>query len=295
MSNEINKAFVQQFSDNLIHLLNQEGSMLADTVRKESVQAKYHHFDRIGRGSVVKKTSRHQDTPQNDVAHSRRRVILEDYLWADLIDDEDKVRMLVDPTSDYAKAAAWDMGIQIDKIILAAMTGNAQSIDASDSSSNVALTLTVDEDIGSANSNLNVAKLREAARLIRGSSGGIAGQMYCVINSDALAALLAETEVTSSDYNTVKALVSGEIDSFLGFKFKVVKDGLLSGAGSEADPILCVAYLQRSMGLAMGQDIKIRISERDDKNYATQVHATMSIGATRIEEEGVVSIQCVQT
>lgn len=300
MSTEINKAFVQQFSGNLIHLLNQEGSMLMNTVRMDKVTGKYAHFDRLGRGTVVKRTSRHSDTPLNDTAHSRRRVILDDYEWGDLIDKQDEIRMLIDPTSDYARAAAWDLGIQVDQIIVDGLHGNALSIDSSDSSSNVALPASqiIDEDFGTGtDSNLTVEKLIEARRLIAQHAGMIRGNLHCVVNSSALHNLLGETEVASFDYNSVKALVRGEIDTFLGMKFHTVKDGILPGTadGTDTDPVLVYVYLEDAMGLAVGQDIQVRISERVDKSYATQVYACMTMGSVRIEEEKVVRIECVQS
>lgn len=299
MSTETTKAFVQQFSDNLMHLINQEGSMLRDKVRQDTVTGKYHHFDRLGRGSVIKRTTRHGDTPQNDVAHSRRRVILDDYEWGDLIDSQDKVRMLIEPTSDYALAAAYDMGIKMDEIIVEALNGNSLSIDAADSSSNVALPSTqiVDEDFGATNANLTVAKLIESKRVLLKHAGSLMGEASIVVNASALASLLNETEVSSADYNTVKALVNGEIDTFMGYKFITVKDGILPGTadGTDTDPVRCFVFLKRSVGLAVGQDLNVRIAERADKSFATQVYAAMSIGATRIEEEGVVAIECVQS
>lgn len=298
MSTEINTAFVQQFKGNLLHLLNQEGSMLMGAVKLEKVVGKYAHFDRLGRGTVVKRTTRHGDTPINDTAHSRRRVILDDYEWGDLIDSQDKVRMLIDPTSDYARAAAWDLGIKIDEIIIAALGGNSLAIDSTDASSNVALPAgqIVDEDFGTADSNLTVAKLIEARRLLMKHSGGIREPLHIVVNSSAIAALLGDTNVTSSDFNTVQALVRGEIDTYLGMKFHVVKDGILDGTadGTDSDPVLCMVFMSSALGLGIGKDINVRISERDDKSYATQVYASMTMGAVRIEEEKVVAIQCVQ-
>ncbi len=300
MSTEIGKAHVQQFSSNLIHLLNQEGSILMPTVRTERVVGKYHHFDRIGRGTVVEVTSRHMDTPINDTAHSRRRVDLTDYAWGDMIDKQDKVRMLIDPTSDYTKAAAWDLGEQVDKIIIDALNGNAKSIDENDSSSNVALPTDsiVDEDFGTGtDTNLTVEKLREARRRMMRHSGMIRDDLSIVVNASGLDSLLAETEVTSSDFNTVKALVQGEIDTYLGMKFYVVSDGILPGTadGTDTDPVRCFVYQRPGLGLGIGQDIMVQAYERGDKMNNLQVLATMTMGATRIEEERVVAIECVQT
>jgi hypothetical protein len=125
MSTEINKAFVQQFSDNLIMLAQQKGTRLMGAVRTKKTVGKYDHFDRIGKVSAQKRTSRHGDTPQIDTPHSRRRVIMDDYEWADLIDRQDEIRMLVDPRSAYAQSGAHALGRKMDELILDAATGNA--------------------------------------------------------------------------------------------------------------------------------------------------------------------------
>ena len=102
--------------------------------------------------------------------------------------------------------------------------------------------------------------------------------------------LLNVTQVTSSDYATVKALAQGTLDSFLGFKF--IRTQRL---GTDSDGNRQVtAWAKSGIGLALGADIKTKISERDDKNYATQVFLSMTIGATRIEEEKVVEIACTE-
>lgn len=297
MSIEVNKAFVQQFSDNLMHLAQQRGSRLMETIMMQNVVGKYAHFDRLGATSAVKRTTRHGDTPLIDSAHSRRRVSMDDYEWADLIDNQDKVRMLISPESDYAKAGAWALGRSMDDIIIEAATGNAASIDANDSSSNVALPSSqiVDEDFGTADSNLTVAKLREAKRILDSNDVDPEEERFCIVNASALSSLLGETEVTSSDFNTVRALVQGELDTFLGFRFLRTERLLGTADGTDTDPVTCLAYARSGLGIALGQDINVRISERDDKSYATQVYASMTMGAVRVEEEKVVSIECVQS
>jgi len=297
MSNEVNKAFVQQFSDNLIQLAQQRGSRLMPTVMNKKVVGKYAHFDRLGSTVAQLKVSRHGDTPLISTPHSRRRVSMNDYEWADLIDSNDEVRMLIDPRSAYAEAGAWALGRAMDDVIIAAATGNAVSIDASDASSNVALPSgqIVDEDFSAADSNLTVEKLIEARRILMANDIDMSEQLYLVHNADALASLLNENEVQSFDYNTVKALVRGEVDTFMGFKFIRTERLLGTADGTDTDPVKCLAYAKSGIGLAMGKDIGVRISERDDKSYSTQVFANMTIGATRVEDEKVVEIQCVQS
>lgn len=297
MSNQVNNAFVQQFADSLIHLAQQQGSRLMSTVMVKSVVGKYAHFDRLGATAAVKRTSRHGDTPQIDTPHSRRRLVLEDYEWADLIDNQDELRMLIDPTSAYAKAGAWALGRSLDGIIRDAAVGNARSISAADASSNVAFdsNMVVDEDFGSANSNLTFEKLNEARRLLKKQNIDMNEPMYCIANASALSSLLLESEIQSIDTNTVRALVNGEIDSFMGFKFIHYEDLTGVADGTDTDPVDVLVYAKSAIGLGMGQDIKVRISERDDKSYATQVYACMTAGAVRIEEEKIAIIECVQS
>ena len=296
MSTEINKAFVQQFSNNLIHLAQQRGSRLANTVRKDTIKGKYAHFDRLGKTSAVKRTSRHGDTPLIDSAHSRRRVSIDDYEWADLIDRQDEVRLLIDPRSSYAESGAWALGRILDDIIRDAALGNSVSIDASDSSSNIALPASqkVDEDFGVANSNLTIEKLIEAKRIMAANDVMMDDPMTFVYNASAQSSLMNETEIQSADYNTIRALVRGEINTFLGFDF-ILYNRIQGTLSNDIDPFKCFCYAKSGIGLAMGQDINVRISERSDKSYSTQVYASMTAGAVRIEEEKVVEVQCYQT
>ena len=91
MSNQITTAFVQQYSSNVQMLAQQMGSRLREAVDVESVTGKNSYFDQVGVTAAQVRTSRHASTPQIDTPHSRRRVCLADYEWADLIDDADKV------------------------------------------------------------------------------------------------------------------------------------------------------------------------------------------------------------
>ena len=125
MSSQITEAFVQQYSNNVQMLSQQKGSLLRGVVDVETVVGKHAYFERIGAVSAQKRVSRHSDTPQIDTPHSRRRVSMADYEWADLIDQQDRVRTLIDPTSSYALAAAYAMGRSMDDEIIEAVSGNA--------------------------------------------------------------------------------------------------------------------------------------------------------------------------
>jgi len=291
MSVEINKAFSQKFRDAFIHLVQQKGSRLREYVRSNTdVVGKYDHFDRLGATSAQRITSRHADTPLISTPHSRRRVSLEDYNWADMVDKADKVRMLANPTSEYLKAGVNAMGRTIDDVIIAAMLGNAVSVDENDSSSNVALPAAQKVAV-SGTTDMNVDKLRSAKQILDSSDVDPDLPRCIVMKSNQFYDLLGDTQIQSSDYNTVKALVNGEIDTFMGFKF-LRSERLTTDSNGDTQ---CIAWIGDGIGLSMGMDVKTEISERSDKNYSTQVYAQMCLGAVRIEDEKVVEIACTDS
>ena len=283
MSSQITTAFVQQYSANIQMLSQQMGSLLRDKVRLESVVGKNAFFDQVGKVTAVLKTSRHADTPQIDTPHARRRVSLADYEFADLIDQQDKVRLLIDPTSSYAQAAAMAMGRAMDDVVISAALGTAFTGETGSTSTVLPSTQKIVE---SGTAGLTIAKLRTAKEKFDLASVDPSIARFIVVSPRQITDLLGTTEVTSSDFNTVKALANGEINSFLGFNFIV--SNRLSIASSKRK---CIAFAQDGIALAVGKDVQARIDERADKSYATQVYYCMSIGATRMEEEKVVEVQ----
>jgi hypothetical protein len=288
MSNQITTAFVQQYSSNVQMLSQQMGSLLRGVVDVESVVGKNAFFDQVGKTTAVLRSSRHADTPQIDTPHSRRRVSLADYEWADLIDNADKVRLLIDPTSSYAKAAAAAMGRAMDDVIIAALGGTAYTGETG--STSVPLPAGQKPYSASQTDGLTVAKLLKAKELLDLADVDPSLPRFIVVSPKQISDLLNTTEVKSSDFNTVKALAQGQLDSFLGFKF-IVSNRLKFDA-TNTDDRLAYAFTSDAIKLAIGQDVIARIDERADKSYSTQVYYAMSIGATRMEEEKVVEIAC---
>ena len=286
MSTQITTAFVEQYSSNIQMLSQQKGSLLRDKVRVESVTGKNAFFDQVGSVTASVRSTRHADTPQSDTPHSRRRVSLVDYEFADLIDDLDKVRMLVDPTSTYALAAAYAMGRAMDDAIIAAATGSADTGVAG----GTAVALPSSQIIAEAGTTgMTIAKLREAKEIIDLADVDPSLPRHIIVSPKQITDLLGTTEVTSSDFNTVKALAQGDINSFLGFNFVV--SNRLAIATSKRD---CIAFVSDGIGLAVGKDSTARIDERADKGYATQVYYSAAFGATRMEEDKVVKIQAYE-
>ena len=283
MSNQITTAFVQQYSNNVQMLSQQKGSLLRSAVDVETVVGKNAFFDQVGSALAVKRTTRHADTPQMDTPHARRRVSLVDYEYADLIDNQDKIRTLIDPTSSYASAAAYALGRAQDDEIIAALSGTAYTGETGSTATALPSSQKITEG---GTDGLTIAKLRSAKEILDAASVDPSIARYIAVSPKQITDLLGTTEVTSSDFNSVKSLANGEVNSFLGFNF-IVSNRLTSASSKR----LCLVWAMDGCKMAIGQDLMTRIDERSDKGYAHQVYVCQSIGATRMEEDKVVTIQ----
>lgn len=287
MSTQITTAFVNQFSSNVQMLSQQMGSLLRTAVDVETVNGEKAFFDQVGSAAAVLRTSRHADTPLIETPHSRRMVTMADYEYADLIDDQDKVRMLIDPTSTYSRAAAAAMGRAMDDVIISAALGNAKT--GKDGGTTTAFdTANQQIGVGSPAAGLTLAKLLEAKEILDSNDVDPSIPRYIVVSPKQISDLLGDTTVTSSDYNTVKALAQGELNQFVGFNF--ITSNRLGVDGSSYRRV--IAFAMDGIKLAIGKEPTARIDERADKSYATQVYYCQSVGATRMEEAKVVEVLC---
>lgn len=296
MSVQITNAFVDMYKANVYHLTQQKGSKLRRAVRVESITGKSAFFEQIGATSARKRTSRHSDTPRMDTPHARRRVTTESYDWADLVDGEDQIRMLIDPCSQYAEAAAMAMGRAMDdEIVRAADATSYTGVDGSTSTAyNTAMTVTVQvrgPGVTAANLGLNVSKILEAAERLGTQDVDPDEEKYMIVNARQIKSLLNDTRISSADYNVVKPLVEGQVSKFGGFT--IIPCNRITTDANGYDKVLY--WAKGGMLLGLGKDITTKIGERPDKNYACQVFGSMDIGATRMEEVRVGYIEAHTT
>ena len=291
MSDQISTAFVQQYSTNVGLLLQQRGSKLRDCVSIGSYTGKAAKaVEQIGSVTAQARTSRHSDTPLISTPHDARWVFPTDYEWADLIDDQDKLRMLIDPTSPYAINGAYALGRAIDQLIIDAALGTAKTGENGTTNTSFA-TASQQVTVGGTPVGLTVAKLRSAKKILMANEVDVEQDpLYIAVTAKQLDDLLGTTEVTSSDYNTVKALVQGQVDTFMGFKF--IHTELLGVNGSSHRRV--IAWAKSGLHLGMWNDINSKIDQRADKSYSTQVYVKGTFGATRTEEKKVVEILCAE-
>ena len=288
MSLQITEAFVQQWTRGITHLAQQKMSRFRNAVRRVPILSGDRvYVDQIGKVTAQPYTTRHGDTPLVDTPHSRRRITPTPYKHADLVDKSDLIRTLNDPTSDYMQAFGWAFGRAIDDVqIAAAFATAATGVDGSTSTS-----FDSNYQIAAGGTGLTMAKLIAANRLLRAAENDPDEGFYIAVSQEQIEDLLLDSTFTSADYNTIRALATGDVrNTFMGFNWIPSERLLVNGASARR----CIAWAKNSLALAIAQDPSGRISERDDKNYSTQVFMSMDLGATRMDETGVVEVLCVE-
>ena len=288
MSDQITTAEKQQYTNNITMLQQQMHANLRNAVDVEPVRGEFTYFDQVAATSMTEMETRHGDTRYTDTIHRRRRVGLTDFDVSDLIDKPDVIRTLIDPTNVYVRQFAAAAGRRIDDTIIAAFdatvnTGKSGSTtDAFDSTN---------YEIAVGTSNLTTGKLRTARRMLEGAENpedGGDNQWFVVCSAEQREGLLGDSEFQNADFNSVRALVDGKVDNWLGFKF--LKSERLPVATGNIRSVF--VWRKASMKLAIGAEPRGFIDVMPGKQHSTQVRYQMTLGAVRMDQVGVVRILC---
>lgn len=290
----VEQARVLQYRANVIHLYQQKASKLRGKFREESLTGKAHFFERLDDTAAVEKTVRHADTVMLDPIHSRRMVVPKDYVWNALVDQQDKIRMLIDANSEYAIAAANALRRAFDDADIAAFTADAKG--GEDGSTTVTFAndwpttrSSTEGDTDPSAAAVTTPNILTLKNMLDRNEVDAEGR-YIIVPPAVVTQLLAASTApiaASSDYNTIKALVQGELNTWCGFEW-ITSTRLPLAAGTD---YYCFAWHRDAMGTAINKDIMARLSERPDKDYAVQTYACLTMGATRIQGEGVVRMR----
>lgn len=286
MSTEITTTFQNKYNANLQFLSQQMESRFRGSVDVEDCRGSEgaRVVNQLGTVNPVKRTTRHADTPLVETPHDARWVYPEDYEIADLIDKQDVLRTIIEPSSKYARNQAMAMNRAIDDEIIGAFFSETTK------TGKTGATTTDWTTYGSsvnATSGLTVEALRQTREKLRAAEVDMENDpMFIAMSAKQETDLLTETQIVSLDYNEKPVLVDGRITSFMGFNFIHSERLPVNGSSQRR----CPAWVKSGMCLGIWQDIAGQISQRDDKSYATQVYASTTIGATRVEEAKIVEI-----
>ena len=301
-------SFIPVFQSTISMLFQTDPEGLIGAVRNRMITGKSDHWDRLGGLNLTAVTTRHQATPYTPSTHSRRRVNLSDVAGSERLDQLDQVRLMIDPRNEYTQNLLRAWRRHKARTIIDAIRGNALNVDNVEATSNVALPAS--QQIANGGTGFTFAKLRQTNRIMDNAGVPRDGRRHIAVSAYALEDLMADSQFTSGDYNSMRAIMDGgagliNSGSFMGFNWHMISDAIpddsvVIGAavGVPDSPILpkagnirsCYAWHHDSVGLSLAKEATVEVDRRPDLLNLWQVLVQGSLGAVRILDAGVVNI-----
>ena len=280
MSTQISTAFLTLF-DAEVKQAYQAESALRGTVRTRSgVNGSTYKFPKIGSGVATPRITQTDVVPLN-VDYSMATATIADWNAAEYSDIFNQGKVNFDERQELVQVVSKAIGRRYDQIIIDALTAAGTS-------------LTVSNDIGATDSNLNVAKIREAKRLL--DKGNVPpADRFLVVHSNGLYNLLSDSTVLSMDYVSSQAMMTGKAPSLFGFNMIVLGDRTEGGLTVDGSLDRTVwAFHKSAVGLAESMSFKTEINYIPEKT-SWLVNSMFSAGAIAIDTAGIVQITCRET
>jgi N4-gp56 family major capsid protein len=278
MAQGITSAFVQLFDAEVKQAYQGARALAGVTRERNNVEGNQVKFPKIGKGTATVRVPQTDVTPLN-VTYSQVTATMSDYIAAEYSDIFHQQKVNFDERRELVQVVGNAIGRRMDQLVI-------DAINAASSPS------TVSTDIGGSGTNLNLAKLLAAKKALDAKNVPAEGRC-AVIHANGLSSLLDETELTSSDFATVKALSTGEIDTFLGFKFITVGDRDEGGLPLSGGVRTNLFFHRDAAGLGIG------MGQRSEINYVAEktsflVSSMFSAGAVSIDDEGIVKVSATE-
>ena len=277
MAQNVTTAFVTLFESEVKQAYQSE-ALLRGTMRSRTgVQGNTVKFPKIGKGVATPRINQTDVTPLN-VTYSQVTATMSDFIAAEYSDIFHQTHINFDERRELVQVVAKAISRRMDQICI-------DALDAASSPSTVATS------VGGSATNMNIEKLRAAAKAMNEKNVPAEGR-YLLMHASQLDALLGETEVTSSDFATVKSLVRGEVSSFMGFEILTMGDRDEGGIPKPSTRT-CFAWHRDSMGYAESMAQKSEVNYIPEKT-SFLVSSMFSAGAVAIDDEGIVKISCTE-
>lgn len=289
MAITISSAFVEQYRDLVIHLAQQGDTRIRPHVTEVSLRGEAYNFDRLAATAAVEKSGRRQATAFIDDAWDRRVAVPETWNHTLTVEHEDKVQMLIDPESAYAENQGMAMRRAWDDMIIAAATGTALLGTGSTAS------FPAGQLIGDGTDEISFDMVTEVQEIFLSNDIPTDVPKVFVVGPKQIRKLMQLTEQISSDYVMSQALQKlayyGIVPNWMGFTW-IMSNRLTVPS---ADELSCLAFTKRAIGLAVNQDVFVRIGENPSYQYMIQVFSQFTGGAVRVEDEHIVHIHVADT
>ena len=270
MSINLSPVAVTEF-DSMVKHAFQNASLLRDTVTvRNNVVGDTYKFRAMGKGLANQKATS-ADVDPMDVVHSLITATLQNWNAPEYTDIFDAAEVNFDEKQELATTIAGALGRRLDQLVIASM----------DAASPTA--------VGTGSTGLVAQDLIDAkVELVKQGVGS--GDLTVAINAAGLAGLLADEKTTSADYQAVKALVNGEINTFAGFNVVVLEDRTEGGLTVATDVVSAYAYSKEAIGLAVGIDMKTSIDYVPQKT-SFLCNGMLKAGAAVRDVAGLVEIK----
>jgi hypothetical protein len=277
MAINVSTAFVDLF-DSEVKQAYQAESVLRGTMRtRTGVAGNTVKFPTIGKGVATLRVPQTDVTPLN-VTYGQVTATMEDYIAAEYSDIFQQSHINFDERSELVQVVSKSIARRMDQIMIDALNAATG-------------TSTVATSIGGAASNMNIEKLRATAKAMNEKNVPSEGR-HLLMHASQLDALLGETEITSQDFASVKALVQGEINTFMGFNIMTIGDRDENGLPKPSTRT-CFAWHKDSMGYAESMAQKTEVNYVPEKT-SFLVSSMFSAGSVAIDGEGIVKISCTE-
>tara|TARA_R110001632_G_scaffold32203_1_gene83547 strand:- start:1737 stop:2567 length:831 start_codon:yes stop_codon:yes gene_type:complete len=276
MAQNVTTAFVDLF-DSEVKQAYQAESLLRGTMRtRTGVAGNTVKFPKIGKGVATIRVPQTDVTPLN-VTYAQVTATMSDFIAAEYSDIFQQSHINFDERSELVQVVSKSIARRMDQLCIDAMVGNAGT--------------TIATTVGGNATNMNIEKLRATAKAMNTNNVPSEGR-YLLMHASQLDALLGEAEITSQDFASVKALVRGEINSFMGFNILTMGDRDEGGVPKPSTRS-CFAWHKDSMGYAESMSQKTEVNYVPEKT-SFLVSSMFSAGSVTIDAEGLVQVSCTE-
>jgi len=286
MTISISNVYVQSYEQTVRHLAQQGETKLRDWVQERGVSAEQHNWETLDQTVAALKGGPRSPTPVTDAVWDRRVSVAQTFDVGDTTEQEDPVQMLVDPNSNVARSQAMAMKPAVDDIIITAATGSA--LDGGGSGN----TFPTDQEVGDYSGEITFDVVTEVSERFMENDIDPDDPKVFVVGPKQVRKMLQLTEVTSVDYQAVKALAgNGMVPRWMGFDW-IMSNRLLVPASDQLD---CLAFTRRALGLQVNKDITARIAEDPSLSFAWRIYCFLVMGCVRVEDREIVRFKAADT
>jgi hypothetical protein len=278
MAQSITNAFVTLFDAEVKQAYQGESSILGCVRLRQGVQGQTYKFPKLGKGSATARIPQTDVTPLN-VTYSQVTATMSDFNAAEYSDIFHQAKVNFDERQELVQVVSKAIGRRMDQLII-------DAVNAASGTGTVAKNVVTSGS--AANSNLNVGKLIAAKKALDAKNVPF-DDRHIIIHANSLSGLLADERAISGDFASIKALVSGEINTFLGFRFYVLGDRDEGGLPLATNDRTCFAFHRSAVGMAVNMAQKTEINYVPEKT-SFLVNSMFSAGAVAIDADGIVKI-----